>query len=35
MGRLDRVEYELEDDRDDLITAAEIEHQNQLADQRT
>jgi len=32
-GRLDWVEYELEDDRDDLIKAAEVEHQNQLADQ--
>ena len=32
-GRLDWVEYELEDDRNDLIEAAEVEHQNQLADQ--
>ncbi|MDE0677211.1 MAG: arylsulfatase [Acidimicrobiaceae bacterium] len=32
-GRLDWVEYELEDDRNDLIKAAEVEHQNQLADQ--
>ncbi|WP_420609620.1 arylsulfatase [Candidatus Poriferisodalis sp.] len=32
-GRLEWVEYELEDDRDDLIKAAEVELKNQLADQ--
>ena len=32
-GRLDWVRYHLEDDRDDLTTAAAVEHENSWADQ--